>query len=126
MNPLTMTSPQTAALKTGTPSFQGALHTPRTNEVPLSDIDPSQVKNYDKITAKAKEFESVFLAEMMKPMFESVDVDPLFGGGNAENIFRGMLTEEYGKKIASTKGIGIADYVTRELIRAQQEAEHGR
>ncbi len=102
------------------------LRAPRTADVQLPDIDPSKVKNYDKIVAKAEEFEAVFLAEMMKPMFESVDVDPLFGGGNAENIFRGMLTEEYGKKIASTKGIGIADYVTRELIRAQQEAEHGR
>lgn len=115
MNPLNMMA-----------SSHDMLRTPRMADVQLPEIDPSTVKNYDKITAKAKEFESVFLAEMMKPMFESVEVDPLFGGGNAENIFRGMLTEEYGKKIASTKGIGIADYVTRELIRAQQEAEHGR
>ncbi len=126
MNPLSMTPSNVATLKTAATSFQNDLRTPRTNDVPLSDIDPSAIKNYDKIAAKAKEFESVFLAEMMKPMFESVDVDPMFGGGNAENIFRGMLTEEYGKKIASTKGIGIADFVTRELIRAQQEAEHGR
>lgn len=126
MNPLTMTAPNSASLKAPVPSFQNVLHTPRTNDVPLSDIDPSQIKNYDRITAKAKEFEAVFLSEMMKPMFEGIEVDPLFGGGSAESTFRSMLTEEYGKKIASTKSIGIADFVTRELIRAQQEAEHGR
>lgn len=114
MNPLSMTNT----------SYD--LRAPRTADVPLPEIDPSQVRNYDKIAAKAKEFEAVFLSEMMKPMFEGVDVDPLFGGGNSENIFRGMLTEEYGKKIAETKSIGIADFVMRELIRVQQETEHGR
>ncbi len=57
MNPLNMMA-----------SSHDTLRTPRTADVQLPEIDPSTVKNYDKITAKAKEFESVFLAEMMKPM----------------------------------------------------------
>lgn len=118
-----MTSP--AALKTAESSYYGHLRTPRTTDVPFEEIDPSKIKNYEQIDAKAKEFEAVFISEMLKPMFESVEVDPLFGGGNSEEIFRGMLVQEYGKKIAETKGIGIADFVKRELIRIQQEAQHG-
>lgn len=106
-------------------SYYGKLREPRSNEVPLEEIDPSKIPNYAAIDAKAQEFEAVFVAEMMKPMMESVEVDPLFGGGNSEEIFRGMLTQEYGKKIAETKSIGIADFVKRELIRIQQEAQNG-
>lgn len=126
MDPLSMTSSTPGLTKTAETSYYAGLRTVRTADVPLADIDPSTVKNYNKIVAKAQEFEAVFLAEMMKPLFESVEVDPLFGGGNGEEIFRGMLTQEYGKKIAEHKSIGIADFVTRELIRAQQEAENGR
>ena len=32
----------------------------------------------------ARDFEAVFLTEMMRPMFESVEVDSMFGGGRAE------------------------------------------
>lgn len=118
-----MTSP--TVQKTAENSYYGKLRTPRTDDVPFAEIDPSKVKNYAQIEAKAKEFESVFIAEMMKPMFEGIEVDPMFGGGNSEEIFKGMLVQEYGKKIAETKSIGIADFVKRELIRIQQEAQHG-
>ncbi len=119
-----MTSP--AALKTAESSYYGKLRMPRTDDVQPAEIDPSKIRNYDQIDAKAKEFEAVFLSEMMKPMFESVEVDPLFGGGQGEEIFRGMITQEYGKEIAGTKSIGLADFVKRELIRIQQEAQHDR
>ena len=136
MNPLTMTpTPGSPALTIGQNtgigmkqaenSYAKALQTPRSDTVPFEKIDPSKIKNYDQIDAKAREFEAVFLAEMMKPMFESVDVDPLFGGGQAEDIFRGMQVQEYGKQIAETKGIGLADFVKRELIRIQQNTQEG-
>lgn len=127
MNPLSMITTQTdPVLKQAESSYYGKLRMPRVDDTPLQDIDPAKVKNYDQIVAKAQEFESVFISEMLKPMFESVEVDPLFGGGNSEEIFRGMLVQEYGKKIAEAKGIGIADFVKRELIRIQQEAQNGR
>jgi hypothetical protein len=35
-----------------------------------------------------------------------------------------MLIQEYGKKIAQTGSIGLADFVKKELIRIQQETSH--
>lgn len=118
-------APAGLALKQAETSYYGKLQAVRTDQVPLDEIDPASIKNYDQISQKAQEFEAVFLAEMMKPMFEGIDVDPLFGGGNTEEIFRGMQVQEYGKQIAETKGIGLADFVKRELIRIQQEAQQG-
>lgn len=102
------------------------LQEQRTTQVPPQDYSGLEIKNLEQIEAKARDFEAVYLAEMMKPLFESVDVDPLFGGGKSEEIFRGMMVQEYGKKIAETNSIGLADFVKGELIRIQQEAQHGK
>jgi len=74
-----------------------------------------------KIDEKAKEFEAVFMAEMLKPMFSGIKTDPVFGGGPAEDSFKGIMLQEYGKVMAEAGGIGIADHVKAELLRIQQE-----
>ena len=71
----------------------------------------------------AKEFEAVFIAQMLKPMFETVETDGPFGGGNAENIFRSMMVDEYGKIIAEQGGIGIADALKNQLIEMQSQVQ---
>lgn len=82
------------------------------------------LKNGAQIEEAAKEFEAVFLAEMLKPMFEGVkEPDPLFGGGKGEEIFNGFMVQEYGKIMAERGGIGIAEYVKAELIRIQEEMQ---
>ena len=73
--------------------------------------------------AAAEEFESVFLAQMFAPMFETVETDPLFGGGPGEQMYRSLLVEEYGKAIARAGGVGIADAVEREILKLQEVQE---
>jgi len=81
----------------------------------------SQLKNNAAIDDAAKDFEAVFLTEIMKPMFESVhEPDPLFGGGQGEKIFNGFMVQEYGKLMAERGGIGIAEKVKAELMRIQE------
>jgi flagellar protein FlgJ len=72
--------------------------------------------NMDKAS---KDFESMFMSQMLQPMFEGMDVNPLFGGGNGEKIMRGFLVQEYGKLAAKGSHLGIADAVKSEMIRAQ-------
>ncbi len=71
----------------------------------------------------AIEFEAVFLSQMLAPMFEGLDEDPLFGGGPGEDIYRSMLVEEYSNAIARAGGIGIADAVQREILRLQEASQ---
>ncbi|MFL7899614.1 rod-binding protein [Azospirillum argentinense] len=77
-----------------------------------------------KIRQSANEFESVFVSQMLGHMFDGIEVDQTFGGGHAEEMFRSMLTNEYGKQMSRSGGFGIADQVYRELLRAQ-EGTHG-
>ncbi len=82
-----------------------------------------QAGKSQEIGEAAKEFEAVFIAEMMKPMFENVKTDGMFGGGKAEEIFRSLMLQEYGKMMAQTGQIGIADHVKEELIKIQENAD---
>ncbi len=75
-----------------------------------------------KIDAAAKDFEAMFVTEMMKPMFAQLKPDPRFGGGKGEEIFQGMMLQEYGKMMAETGQLGIADSIKHEMIRMQEEA----
>jgi Rod binding domain-containing protein len=86
----------------------------------------SNDKKAAQIDAVAKDFEAMFISEMMKPMFESIKPDARFGGGKGEEVFRGFMVEEYGKMMAETGQIGIADAVKQELIRMQELAENPR
>lgn len=73
----------------------------------------------DEIDAVAQEFEAIFLSEMLEPMFSGIETKAPFGGGHGEEVFRGLLIQEYGNAIAAGGGLGIADAVRAELIRAQ-------
>ncbi|MES1201034.1 MAG: rod-binding protein [Pseudomonadota bacterium] len=67
----------------------------------------------------AQQFESMFLTEMMGPMFEGLDTDGLGGGGMGEEMFRPMLIEQYASAISHSGGIGLADSLVRELAKLQ-------
>ena len=67
----------------------------------------------------AEDFEGMVLSLLLAPMFESLDADGLGGGGAGERAFRPMLVEEYAKGVSKAGGIGVADAVMRELLRAQ-------
>lgn len=75
------------------------------------------------IEEAAQEFEAVFLAEMMKPMFEGTEAPAPFNGGKGEEIFQGFMLQEYGKIVAQTGSIGIADTVRSELINIQEKSQ---
>lgn len=67
----------------------------------------------------AEDFESVFVSQMMEPMFQGIKTDGMFGGGSGEQVFRSLMIQEVGKEIAAGGGIGIADAVYGEMLRMQ-------
>ncbi len=73
----------------------------------------------EEINQVAEDFEAVFLSQMLEHMFAGVDPDPMTDGVG-DDIYKSMLLEEYGKIIARSGGIGIADHVKREMLRIQE------
>ena len=71
----------------------------------------------------AKEFEAVFIAQMVSTMFEGVGTDGPFGGGYGESVFRSLMIDNYAKTITEQGGFGLADQVKREILRLQEVKE---
>lgn len=72
------------------------------------------------IDKAARDFEGMFLSEMLKPMFEGIKTDGFFGGGKAEETYRGMLIQEYGKALAQAGGVGLSDQIAKEMLKLQE------
>ncbi len=99
--------------------------TPETALALMHNNQPKQLNmamagNEKRMLESAKEFEAVFISEMMKPMFEGIKTeDSMFGGGKGEEIFNGMMIQEYGKIVAERDVTGIQTAVKNKLIELQ-------
>lgn len=83
-------------------------------------LSPTANKGEQDIDAIAKDFESVFLSQMMSHMFAGDDANSYFGSGAAGDIYKGFLMNEYGKAVANAGGIGIAGTIRSELLKLQE------
>ena len=91
--------------------------------VPLPKIDPS-TPGYAKMHQQAKDLEGVFLNTLMKEMFSSVKTDDKsFGGGFAEETWRGMQAEQFSSAMADQGGIGLAEQLMPTLLKLQEAAQ---
>ena len=63
----------------------------------------------------------MILNTLMKEMFSSIDTsESSFGGGFAEETWRGMQAEQFGNAVAQAGGIGLADQLMGDLLRLQE------
>jgi len=68
------------------------------------------------------DFETMVLSELLKPMFEGLSSDGLFGGGEGEEAFKSVYVDAIAKQITQKGGIGISSVIQSELIRMQGSA----
>jgi flagellar protein FlgJ len=88
--------------------------------IPAAKVDPS-IPGYERLRKQAVELEGVFLNTLMKEMFSSLDTDEShFGGGFAEETWRGVQAEQFADALARQGGIGLADQLMGDLLRLQE------
>lgn len=104
---------------------------PFLSRMPAADIAMMKAKASGALTPQklqqikeaADDFEAMFVSEMLNNMYDQVEVDPLFGGGQAEETWRGMITQEYGKEIVKAGGIGMSKEIMAKMIEMQGGGE---
>lgn len=84
---------------------------------PVPNVDP---KDLAKAKDAAQDFEAFFVTHAFEDMFAGIETDSMFGGGEAEGVYRSFLLQEYGKVVAKSGGIGISDMVQRQLLQLQE------
>lgn len=69
------------------------------------------------LKAAAKQFETVFMNMVLKSMRDTVPKDGLMSGGSEEQMFQGMLDQQFAQNMADGKGAGLADLIVKQLSR---------
>jgi peptidoglycan hydrolase FlgJ len=85
-------------------------------------VNTNAAPTAEKAKAVGKQFESMFMSQMLQHMFDGIGSEEgMFGGGHAEAMFRPMLLDEYAKMITDRSGgIGLADQVAKTLLKNQE------
>ena len=107
-------SESTVLLRQARNAYRPQTPTPANMARAVAGKTPAEVRRV------AEDFEAVFLSEMLKPMFQNIEAAEPFNGGPAAQMWRDMQVQEYGKAIAKAGGVGIADQVFREMMKAQE------
>lgn len=68
----------------------------------------------------AREFESVFLSQVLNTMTSGLGQQTGFDGGHAESQWRTLMNEQLAKRVTEKGGVGITNTVAQELLRAQE------
>ena len=84
----------------------------------LTDEDIAQ-RNAD-IKAASVQLEAIFLKMLYNDMWKTVPKDEFFGDDNAMDIYRDMYHEELTKQMAMDGGIGLADFIYKQLTQNQK------
>ncbi|MCP5412458.1 MAG: rod-binding protein [Alphaproteobacteria bacterium] len=84
---------------------------------------PAPTANAAKAAHAAKEYEGIFIAQLLGSMFQGIKTDGMFGGGQGEEMFRSLLVDQYAKGITDQGGFGLAAHMQAELLQHQQVAQ---
>ena len=78
-------------------------------------IGPSAAHEEAKLQEACKQFETLFLNQMMAQMRKTVGSSGFMGGGQTEEMFQGMLDEERAKNWAQEGGVGLANILFQQM-----------
>lgn len=112
--------PAAQLLQAQSATAEGRVETTRERVEAIAADAGRSPRNERMLRQAAQDFESVFVSQMLAPMFAGLKTDGLFGGGHAEGIYRAMMTDEMGASIARAGGVGIADSIYEQLLRLQE------
>ena len=79
--------------------------------------DPRTLAAIDKA---ANEFESVFISQFLNAMFSGIKSDGMTGGGQGEEMFRSVLTDQYAQAFQKQGGFGMAAQVKAQMLKMQE------
>ena len=90
---------------------------------PIGSYTQLSGEQLNRVKQQATELEGVFLNTLVKEMFSGIKTDGPFGGGFAEETWRGLQSEQMATAMAKSGGIGLADQIVRDLMLRQQAVD---
>ena len=86
-----------------------------------SSVRNSASSEEEKLRQATKDFEALFIKQMLNSMRKTVDKSGLLDGGMGQEVFEDMLYDEYAKEMARTANLGISEMTFKELSTERPE-----
>ena len=106
-------------------SFQAQLQAAKDKLDKKTEIKTLTAEELEKRNKEIKDasvqLEAIMLKLMYNEMWKTVPKNKLFGDDNAMDIYRDMYNEEITKKAAEGGGIGLADFIYKQLTKNQSQ-----
>ena len=102
-----MTVTDTASLQYNNSVLNSQLNSMKNSH--LSEAENAKLKE------SCRDFEALFIKQMLDTMRKTVSKSGMLDGGMAEDVFEDMLYDEYSKSMADTGSFGIARMMYSEL-----------
>ncbi|GMT42574.1 MAG: hypothetical protein IEMM0002_0985 [bacterium] len=83
-----------------------------------ADITAQQKNDLAKLKKLSQQYESFFMKEVVSAMRRSVPKSDLLNGGNAEEIYKSMLDEQWSAHMAESGDTGIAQSIYNMMSKA--------
>ncbi|WP_417317884.1 rod-binding protein [Emcibacter sp.] len=96
---------------------------PGSRSVVRPDVEAPKTAQQRAARAVADDFEAIFLADILKNLSVGLETDGPFGGGHAEEMYKGILNEQIANSISRNGGIGLSDAVYREILKTQEAGQ---
>ncbi len=91
-------------------------------ELPLQSLLNARGSSKEKNQMVAKEFESIFLSQILQQFDKTVDrEDDILSGGREEEMYRGLMHQELARAMAFSGGIGLSEMIAAELDKQSPE-----
>lgn len=91
-------------------------------EFPIQNLLNSKGSAKEKNQAVAKEFESIFIHQILQQFDKTVDREnDILSGGGEEEMYRGLMYQELARAMAFSGGIGLSEMIAAELDKQSQE-----
>jgi len=94
-----------------------------TTALSVSEKETGKDRDEKKMKDACREFESLFVYQMLKEMRATVPKTGLFGGGRAEEVFTSMLDEQLSRELSREKGIGLSGLLLHQLNQVKNNRE---
>ena len=89
----------------------------------LSDLaSPGTSKTNKQLKSLSKQFESIFVHQLLKSMRSTVQKSGFFDS-HASKMYESLHDEEMSKLMTEQKGIGLADIIYRDLARLEEKVK---
>ncbi len=91
---------------------------------PVSSLTGDKGKTErEKLEILSREFESIFLNQMIKTMRKTIDKSNLIDGGSAERIYTDLLDETLSRNMAFSQKDGLASQLVDQLSGQLEDGE---